>query len=164
MFAAGIVSCRQNPTCDAPSPMVDTAGSRSESDRSELQWLGMRSGVDSVPSGSQVLALGKSAHGSLERDVRRYGDSMRTSSGIVTSPGGCVDWRGSLVEGRLDRSALVTAMARTLVDTGANTVEWSLSDSAKDPARLRLIYAVAGPDGGRMDSATLLVGKTTVRK
>jgi hypothetical protein len=43
-------------------------------------------------------------------------------------------------------------------------VEWSLADSAKDPVRLRVVYAIPGPDGGRMDSATLLVGVTSVRR
>lgn len=157
-------SCRRNPSCEAPAPMVDTSGMRAESERDRLQWLGLRGGVDSMPSGRDALALRDSVHGSLERDVRRYRDSMMTASGELTSPGGCLDWRASLVEGRLDRTALVTALARSLVDSVANTVEWSLADSAKDPARLRVVYAVPGPDGGRMDSATLLVGKKTVRR
>ena len=157
-------SCRQDASCPSPVPWTDTAGSRAESDRAELQWVGVRGGVDSVPSGRDVLALRKSAHGSLERNIRLYRDSMRTISGNLRSGGDCLDWRASLVEGRLDRTAFVTALTRTLVDTAANAVEWTLSDSAADPARLRVIYAIPGPDGGRLDSATLLVGKETVRR
>ena len=162
LFAAS--SCRRETSCSSPLPLTDTVGARSESDRAELQWMGMRGGVDSVPSGRDVIALRKSAHGSLERDVRLYRDSMRTVSGKLVSPGGCLDWRASLVEARLDRMALVTAMARTLVDTSANTVEWSLADSAVDPARLRVIYAMPGPDGGRLDSAVFRLGRLWVAR
>lgn len=158
----GISSCRQNMSCSAPSPLADTAGVRAESGRAELQALGIRGWMDSALSTREGLAREKEAQGSLERNVRRYRDSMRTESGIMVSPSGCVDWRGSLVDGRLDRIALVTAMTRSLVDTTANAVEWTLADSAKDPARLRVIYAIPGPNGGSLDSAVLLLGATTV--
>jgi hypothetical protein len=124
----------------------------------------MRNVMDSALSTREGLARQKAAQGSLERNVRFYGDSMRTGSGSLTSPGGCVDWRGSLVDGRLDRTAFVTALTRSLVDTAANAVEWTLADSAKDPAKLRVIYAIPGPNGGRMDSVVLLLGSSTVRR
>jgi hypothetical protein len=161
-----LISCgrERKTSCPVPVPLVDSAGAASEKARVELQWSAVRdAGNGQVPDENR-LSRRRLAEIDMERSVLRYRDSMRIRAGTLASPGGCVDWRASVADGALDRQALATALVRTLVDSAATVMEWSLLDSASDSARMRAVYSVAGKDGGAIDSASLEVGRGEVRR
>ena len=73
-----------------------------------------------------------------------------------------MDWRETWLAGQIDRPALALALVRSLVDTNALLVEWSLADSLRDTLRLGVVYQLPGQYGGAIDSVKLRVSRTGV--
>jgi hypothetical protein len=166
MSLVALVSCRQErkTSCPNPAPLVDSAGAASEKIRVGLQWAAIQHPAEPRILDKDGISDRRAAEIQMERTVARYRDSMRVVDGALSSPAGCVDWRASLVDGVLDRQALATALVRSLVNPAATVMEWTVLDTAFDPARLRTVYSVSGKDGGAVDSASLDLGRHEVRR
>lgn len=140
-----------------PTALVDSVGERSERIRVEFQWLAIRFGMDSALRTPEGIQAHRSASLGQDSSIARYRDSMRTEGTGVVSKSGCLDWKATWEAGRLDRSALITSFLRALVRDSASVVEWTVSDTLPTEVRLHAIYALAGADGGSVDSAVLRV-------
>lgn len=154
-----LLSCGRKPSKEPTGPLVDSAGSRFESRRSDLQFLAVSGQSDSVDNTRSGSDLREAVRGSLERDARAYRDSLRTEGNSAVWGSGWVDWRETWLSGQVDRPALALALVRSLVDTSASLVEWSLSDSLRDTLALGVVYQLPGPYGGAIDSVKLHVGR-----
>jgi hypothetical protein len=164
LSSVALVSCRleRKSSCSNHEPLVDTAGAAAEKVRVELQWEAIPRPGEIAVRDKDAVSDRRAAEMEMEHAVARYRDSMKVAGGTLSSPGGCVDWRATVVDGVLDRQALATALLRSLVDPTATAMEWTVLDSASDPARMRAIYSVPGKDGGSIDSASLDVGRREV--
>jgi hypothetical protein len=146
-----LLSCGRKTSKPTPGPLVDTAGALAESRRSDLQFAAVRDSTGKAGSTRAALDLRASAEGTLERDARRYADTLVVRGAVATSRDGRIDWKETWRKGRFDRPALALAVARQLVDGRAALVEWSL-DSAQGSLSVRVLYQLPGPYGGPIDS------------
>lgn len=143
---------------------TDTLGQHREERRLELQWLGVSGSRDSLLNTATGRDRIQEAGSSLRADASAYRDSLVAKNGMVLPASVCIDLRGSLEEGRLDRGAFLTALLGRLVDSTAEAVEWTRIDSLSEATSYSVLYSVPGPDGGRLDSTRLRIAKGSVSR
>lgn len=162
LAALATVGCRRESEPCVPAALVDTAGEAGEAARIRLQWLSIQGKLDSAQATPEGMHDLRSLQGRFDSAVARYTDSLRLDGGIVTSRSGCIDWRATWDEGRIDRAALATAWLRRFLPDAGGVVEWNPLDSST--GALTLWFTRPGQDGGTLDSVGLrLVGERVER-